>query len=197
MIPIILLAAGASARMHGRDKLLEEVDGVPLLRRQAQVARAVSDQVLIALPPRPHPRYALVADLDVTTIEVADASEGMGASIRTAFAALPAGAGKAMLLLADLPEITQRDLTTMIAATQATPDALIWRGATEDGKPGHPIIFHRSLFTDLARLTGDGGGQSVVKAATGRVHLVPLPGQRARLDLDTPEDWAVWRARAP
>ncbi|PJE36025.1 nucleotidyltransferase family protein, partial [Pseudooceanicola lipolyticus] len=28
-----------------------------------------------------------------------------------------------------------------------------------------------------------------------RVQLVPLPGQRARADLDTPEDWAAWRAR--
>jgi molybdenum cofactor cytidylyltransferase len=27
------------------------------------------------------------------------------------------------------------------------------------------------------------------------VHLVPLKGDRALVDLDTPEDWADWRAR--
>ena len=195
MIPILLLAAGASSRMRGRDKLIEEIDGVALLRRQALMARAISDTVIVALPARPHPRYALIADLDVKVLEVPDADEGMGASIRTAFAALPEGARQAMLLLADLPEITQDDLCTVIAAINTHPDAVIWRGATQDGKAGHPIIFDQSLFADLTRLTGDSGGQSVVNAAGKRVHLIALPDQRARLDLDTPEDWDAWRAR--
>ncbi len=183
--------------MRGRDKLLETIDGVPLLRRQAQAARAVSDCVLVALPPRPHPRYAVITDLDVVPINVPDAAEAMGASIRTAFAALPKGTDKAMLLLADLPEITPDDLRTVIATAQSHPQALIWRGATEDGKAGHPIVFDHRLFPDLTQLAGDGGGQEIVKAAGNRVHLVRLPGQRARLDLDTPEDWDAWRAGRP
>lgn len=194
MIPIILLAAGSSSRMRGRDKVLEPIDGTPLLRRQAQAARAVSDQVLVALPSAPHPRYAAIADLDVQTLAVPDAAEGMGASIRTAFAALPARADKAMLLLADLPEITQQDLARMMTAAQNNPDALVWRGTTEDGKAGHPIIFDRALFPDLTQLQGDTGGQDVIRQARHRVHLVRLPAQRARLDLDTPEDWDQWRA---
>lgn len=194
MIPIILLAAGSSSRMRGRDKLLERIDGVPLLRRQAQTARAVSEHVLVALPLAPHPRYAAIADLDVQTLEVPDAAEGMGASIRTAFAALPDGTRKAMLLLADLPEITPEDLQRVIAATKNAPKALIWRGATEDGKAGHPIVFDHTLFPDLVSLRGDGGGQSVVKSAGNHVHLVKLAQQRARMDLDTPEDWEKWRA---
>ena len=36
---ILLPAAGASRRMRGRDKLLEGVDGVALLRRSALRAR--------------------------------------------------------------------------------------------------------------------------------------------------------------
>ena len=32
MIPILILAAGASRRMRGQDKLLQVVDGMPLLR---------------------------------------------------------------------------------------------------------------------------------------------------------------------
>jgi CTP:molybdopterin cytidylyltransferase MocA len=195
MIPIILLAAGASSRMRGRDKLCEQIDGVALLRRQAVMARGVSDQVLVALPPHPHPRYDLITDLDVTPVEVAQAATGMGVSIATGFAALPAGAARAMLLLADLPEITKDDLHHMIAAMQSHPDALIWRGMTEDGKAGHPIIFDQSLFSGLSELQSDNGGQSVVAAAGNRVHLVPLTGQKARCDLDTPEDWAAWRAR--
>ena len=68
-IPIILLAAGQSSRMRGRDKLLEMVDGQPLLRRQAAMALAVTDApVLVALPAAPHPRYDAIEGLAVTPV---------------------------------------------------------------------------------------------------------------------------------
>ena len=51
-----------------------------------------------------------------------------------------------------------------------------------------------ALFDQLKHLRGDDGGRAVVRAAADRMQLVPLPGQRARRDLDTPEDWAAWRA---
>ena len=194
-LPILLLAAGGSSRMRGRDKLMEEVEGRPMVARQAALARAASSgAVIVALPPAPHPRHAALAGLDVTILPVAEAAEGMGATLRNAVAALPAGTAAAMVLLADLPDLPVPDLEMVAAAVTKHPEALIWRGATEDGHPGHPIVFTAQLFGDLMRLEGDSGGQSVVRQAGDRVHLVPLPGQRARRDLDTPEAWAAWRA---
>ena len=194
MLPILLLAAGASARMRGADKLLEPVDGIPLIRRQAMMALRVSDDVRIALPPRPHKRYDVVSDLPLTLVGVADHAEGMGASLRTIFATLEVNVSRAMLLLTDLPELGEEDLRAVIEAMRTHPDALIWRGATKGGQGGHPMIFVQSLFPALRRLTGDNGGRDVVAAAGDRVHMVPLPDDRARHDLDTPEDWAAWRA---
>ena len=193
-MPVLILAAGASSRMRGRDKLAIAVDGVALLRRQAMMARAVSADVRIALPPRPHPRYDLVQGLDVACIEVQDAAEGLGASLRTLFATLEQTISHAMILLADLPEIESDDLRDVMQATQTHQDALIWRGATALGKAGHPMIVANSLFDKFQRLTGDTGGNSIFKAASDQVHLVPLKDERARLDLDTPEDWAAWKS---
>ncbi|MGZ2257756.1 nucleotidyltransferase family protein [Roseobacter sp. A03A-229] len=194
-LPVIVLAAGQSRRMRGADKLLEEIDGVPLLRRQAELACSVtSAPVLVALPPAPHPRYQCLDALAVNRVPVPDAKEGMNASLRTAFAALPPDAPAAMLLLADLPELTRDDLNDVLQAIDLKSDIQIWRGATEAGKPGHPIVFAATLFPAFAKLSGDGGGRDVVSQAGEHVKLIPLPGQRARRDLDTPEDWAAWRA---
>lgn len=194
-LPIILLAAGQSRRMRGSDKLLEDVGGVPLLRRQAENACAVtSGPVLVALPPPPHPRYQCLDALAVNRVPVPDAEKGMNASLRTAFAALPNSARGAMLLLADLPDLTRDDLRTVLHTFENNSEMLIWRGATADGQPGHPIVFAAALFPEFARLSGDGGGREIVSQAADRVELVPLPGTRARRDLDTPEDWAAWRA---
>ena len=192
-LPVILLAAGASTRMRGRDKLMEDIGGEPLLRRQARLARGIGP-VTVALPPAPHPRYTALSGLDITPLPIPDAAEGMGASLRRAFAALPLDTPAAMVLLADMPALEARDLARLAAAVDLTGETLIWRATTEDGKPGHPIVFAAALFDQLKQLRGDDGGRAVVRAAADRMQLVPLPDQRARRDLDTPEDWAAWRA---
>ncbi len=191
-IPIILLAAGQSRRMAGTDKLMQSVDGVPLIRRSAQTALQVGP-VIVALPPAPHPRQDALKGMDVVAVEIPDADEGMNASLRGALAPVPADAEAVMVLLADLPEITVGDLKQVAESIQEYPNCLIWRGATATGKPGHPVVFARSLFRELRQLTGDEGAQSVVQAHKNAVHIQPLPGQNALLDLDTPEDWARWR----
>ncbi|MDW4497708.1 nucleotidyltransferase family protein [Sulfitobacter sp. D35] len=194
-LPIIVLAAGRSRRMRGADKLMEGIDGIPLVRRQAEIAREVtSGPVIVALPATPSPRRDALAGLDVDPLPVREAAEGMGASLRTAFAALPPDAPAAMLLLGDLPEITADDLRRVLADVDLADRTLVWRGATQDGAPGHPIVFAAALFDDLKRLTGDDGGRAVVAKAGANVRLVFLAGHRARRDLDTPEDWAAWRA---
>lgn len=193
-MPLLLLAAGQSSRMRGIDKLLQEVDGKPLIRRQADIGRAVTrGPVIVALPPEPHPRYDALVGADVVTLPVPAATEGMNASLRTGFAALPADVDAAMLLLCDLPDLTQADLARVALAHDPDSDTLIWRGTTQDGRPGHPIVFSAKLFDLFSTLTGDGGGREVVKAAAPHIAHIPLPGDRARLDLDTPEDWANWR----
>ena len=194
-IPIILLAAGASSRMRGRDKLLEQVDDMPLLRRQAIMAEAVTDgPVLVALPPPPHPRYEVLTGLEITPVPVPDAAEGINASLRRCFAQIAGTADAAMVLLADLPDLTEDDLNKTLQAVDLTSEKTIWRGATLDGKPGHPIIFRSDHFVEFAALQGDSGGQDIVRKAWDQTVLVLLEGQHARLDLDTPEDWAAWRA---
>ncbi|WP_171134779.1 NTP transferase domain-containing protein [Ruegeria sp. HKCCD7221] len=193
-LPIILLAAGQSRRMGGKDKLLQAVDGMPLLRRSLETALQAGPTI-VALPPKPHPRYDVIKGLDAQMVEIPDAVEGMNASLRGAMRHVPPEATAVMVLLADLPDITPGDLKAVIDTVQHHPDHLVWRGATANGKPGHPVVFHRSLFDDLARLTGDEGAQAVVRAHADRVCLVPLPDQNALLDLDTPEDWDAWHQK--
>ncbi len=192
-LPILLLAAGASSRMRGRDKLLEDVGGQSLLRLQALRARsATQGHVIVTLPPKPHKRYSELADLNVTALPVHNAANGLSASLKAGLSALPQGTPAVLILLADLPEITTEDMQTVLAADLNT-QTLIWRGVDETGKQGHPILVKAELFDAFESLTGDQGGQSVLKAYSDKTELIPLPDTHATLDLDTPEDWAEWR----
>ena len=197
MIPVLILAAGQSSRMRGRDKLLEQAHGLPLLRHSALIAlQAQIGPVHVALPPAPHPRYDALQDLDLTPVPVPDADQGMTASLRAGLRALPDCAAF-MLMLADLPDLTAHDLRLVAEASSAAPDCAIWRGATAQGAPGHPVVFGAVLIPELLALSGDDGARAVVKRHQSRLQLVPLPGTRARTDLDTPEAWAAWHRANP
>lgn len=193
MTPILILAAGQSSRMRGADKLLQDIDGAPLLAHVVERAAATGHPVFTAMPGPQHPRYQLMRELPTACYDIPDAIEGMSGTLRGAVGRLPP-CDAFLLLLADLPEIQTADMNAVFAARTADPDYLIWRGATHDGKPGHPILFDAKLRPEFARLSGDSGGDAIVKARLNETALVTLPGNRARLDLDTPEEWAAWRA---
>ncbi len=195
IIPFILLAAGASSRMRGRDKLLEEVDGTPLLLRQVRMLRQFdANPLIVTLPPAPTVRHDLLRGQNITCVDVADAHLGLSASLKAALTALPEDAPAALLMLGDLPAIAAEHVQTLLGAVDLSSNVQAWRGATEDGKPGHPLVVRNTLFPKIAQLQGDEGARALLADIAPAVALVPFPGQAARLDLDTPEDWAVWRA---
>ncbi len=191
MIPILILAAGASSRMAPRDKLLEPVAGEPILRRTARIALGASTSVIVVLPPDRPARTAALDGLPVQTVIATDAALGMTASLRAGILAAPQAPGL-MVLPADMPGFQTSDLIHLIGLFVQDPARLL-RGSSDNGQPGHPAIFPRDLWPALAALTGDEGGRSVIIANRHRLTLVPLPGDRAILDLDTPEDWDAWR----
>jgi molybdenum cofactor cytidylyltransferase len=189
--PILILAAGASTRMRGRDKMLQNTGEGPLLRRQVQMALATDHPVFVALPAQNLPRGEGIADLPATILPVKDAAQGQGASLRNAVAQLPDCAAF-MVLLGDLLTLTTADLQKVFAAQD--DQNLIWRGATQDGKAGGPVLFSARLRPAFAHLAGDEGGAPIIRAHQAQTKLIPLPGNRARFDLDTPEEWAAYQA---
>ncbi len=193
MLCIVIPAAGASSRMRGRDKLLEDVGGQPCLRTIAERAAKVAGHVVVTLPTLDHPRKDVLDGLAVSCIGVEDATSGMSASLRAGIRAVQNDATALMVLPADMPALTAYDLAQLWAVFQAS-GAPIVQAATPSGAPGHPVIFSRKLFPNFELLTGDTGARSIVKAHEKQIIRVPLADDRAVLDLDTPEDWAAFRA---
>jgi molybdenum cofactor cytidylyltransferase len=192
MIPVLILAAGKSSRMRGADKLMCDVHGAPLLRRQIERAIGIGP-IYVALPSDNHPRLAALNGTDAISLIVPEASQGMGGTMRGAVANLPE-CDAFMIILGYLISLTNKDLSGVVNAMSAHKDNLIWRGATPDGRAGHPIIFDASLRPAFANLHGDNGGESIVKSLAAQTYLHRFNDNRARHDLDTPEDWAAWQA---
>jgi CTP:molybdopterin cytidylyltransferase MocA len=191
---VLIPAAGASRRMRGTDKLLEEVGGEPILRRTARIAAETGGTVLVTLPdtgPLLPARRAALAGLGVRILAVPDSHEGMAASLRAGAREIGNAEGM-MVLMPDMPDIDESDIRRLAEAFAADP-ARPLRATTEDGaEAGHPVILPRRLMQEVAVLNGDRGARIVLEDET--VRPCPLPGRHAVTDLDTPEDWDAWRA---
>lgn len=189
---ILILAAGASTRMRGGDKLMEPVGQTPLLARITRAAVATGVAVTVVLPPNRPERRATLAGARAQIVLARNAGQGMGESLTTGLAALPPDA-PVMLLLADMPDITTEDLRQMLAAWRVTP-GLILRATDAEGTPGHPVCFPAWARPELMELRGDEGARAILRRHAGRMRHFALPERHATTDLDTPDDWLEWRA---
>ena len=190
MVAVVVLAGGLSQRMMGRDKLLMEVDGIPLLRRAAQAALdSQASETVITVCKEHDARRQVVQDLPVRLVSSGTPARGMAGSIRAGIEAVSDKASGALLLLPDMPEIEARDINTLI---ENSGSGAIVRAASEDGRPGNPVLFPRELFLEICKLKGDKGAKLVVTKHASRVRTVRLARMKALLDLDTPEQWDAW-----
>jgi CTP:molybdopterin cytidylyltransferase MocA len=191
-IAIIILAAGKSSRMRGKDKLTQRIKGVAQLRRITMAACETCANVFVTLPDAAHPRASFLLGLNVQIIPVPDAHLGMGRSIASGVACLARqNLSAAMIIPADMPELTQMDLETITKAYRNCPHNIM-QATTLSGKHGHPVMFPLSTFEELKALSGDQGAHKVIKGNKHLHQLVPLPYSHARTDLDTPEEWQDW-----
>ncbi len=179
--------------MRGRDKLLERVEGMPLLRRQAGIAVESGCEVAVALRKGDLARREAIGRLGVTVIGVGNAAEGIGATLRAAALHVMKRAPNQamMILLPDVPGITASDVKSVIRRFNAAGGNTPTRASDAAGRPGTPLILPPRLLPGFAGLAGDAGGRTVLKGET--VMSVRLEGDRATRDLDTPEDWRLWR----
>jgi molybdenum cofactor cytidylyltransferase len=189
----LLLAAGASSRMMGEDKLLREIDGVALLRRSAQsMLNANIDQVFVSIRSNSPAHKNALADLPVTMVEVPDAAAGMSASIRAGVAAIPTDTNVIVLGLADMPDITAQHYNLIIEAHDPTQDHLIIRPITPAGKRGNPVLFDARFMENLRTIEGDQGARDILKSVPEFIHHVQMNDDAVAIDLDTPVAWNRW-----
>lgn len=195
--PLILVpAAGASSRMGGADKLTRPVAGVPLLARQVARALATGWPVHVTLPPDRPARLVQMLRLGagaggrLTWQRLPDAGEGLSRSLRAGAQAAMEARRDLMVMLPDMPDIDTEDLLRLAAAR--APGIRVCRSTAEDGRPGHPVLFAAELLAGFATLEGDHGAADIVRANADALADVPLKGDRACRDLDTPADWAAY-----
>jgi len=195
-IAAVILAAGRSSRMGGENKLLAEIGGKPLVRIAAEQALASRAGPVIVVTGHQHEKVeAAIAGLDVKFVHNPDFTRGLGTSLRTGVAAVPAEADGAVICLADMPQVGSMLIDRLIAAFDPEKGALVVV-PTMDGKRGNPVLWSRRFFPELMAIEGDIGARNLLASYAEAVAEVPVTGDAAFIDIDTPEMLTALKAGA-
>jgi molybdenum cofactor cytidylyltransferase len=193
-IAAVVLAAGRSTRMGGPNKLLADVGGRPLVRIAVEQALASKARPVFVVTG--HQREAVEAalkSLAVTFVHNPDFAEGLSTSVRAGIAALPETVDGAVICLGDMPQVDAALIDRLIAAFDPDRGALVVV-PTIEGRRGNPVVWSRRFFPDLQALEGDAGARGLIASYQEAVVEVPVGGQAAATDIDTPEALASLRA---
>ncbi|MEK7403401.1 MAG: nucleotidyltransferase family protein [Gemmatimonadota bacterium] len=186
MIPALLLAAGASQRF-GAPKLLQLLNGRPVVRWSAESLVGVADVLVVVAPPDNEALRQALDGLDVRFVVNARAADGMATSLACGVASLADDVDAVLVALGDEPLLPRRCHERVVARFRKGGAAIV--AATYGGGRGHPVLFDRSVFAELRRLEGDHGARAVVDADPSRVVLEEMDEPRP-IDVDTPDDLA-------
>ena len=213
-ISAILLAAGISRRMGGRDKLLLEYEGKSLLQRAVELLDflPVYERILVTTKARfefINSQYILTPTLSarktLSQVEFMPAvhasnpqhpiraiinpnpEKGQSGSLRLG---LNAASGDCYLFLAaDQPLLTHTCLQPMFELAETNADKIIFPSI--NGVPCTPTLFPARFREDLLSLTGDTGGRAVREAYPESCLAFDVKHPVCFIDIDSETDYQV------
>jgi molybdenum cofactor cytidylyltransferase len=189
LLPVggIVLAAGRSSRMPGSQKLLLDIDGVPMVRRVLEAASEGGCHQTVVVYAEDDVKRAINGRAEVAYN--AKASSGMASSLHIGLRAMRPEIEAAMVLLGDQPLVGSRTVATLLRAWRregSRPAVAVAQG--DDGGWAPPVILSRELWEELFALKGDAGARQVLHGRPELLDVVPAPGRPD--DIDTPDDYA-------
>ena len=193
-IAAVVLAAGRSTRMGAVNKMLAEIGGKPLVRiatDQALSSRA-KPVIVVTGHDRDKVEQALTG-LNVRFVHNPDFADGLAGSVKTGIAAVPAESDGAIVCLGDMPQVDSTLIDRLIASFDPERGALVVVPSI-DGRRGNPVVWSRRFFNDLMAITGDIGARHLIGQYAEAVVEVPVTGEAALTDVDTPESLSAVKA---
>jgi molybdenum cofactor cytidylyltransferase len=186
-VSAVVLAAGRSTRMGGPNKLLAELNGQRLVRIVTEQALASkAKDVIVVTGHQAELVEKALAGLNVTFVRNPDFAGGLASSVKAGISAVPAHADGAVICLGDMPMISAGLIDHLIEGFAPDRGNLI-AVPVSDGRRGNPVLWSRRFFNELMTLDGDIGARHLIAKHNEAVAEIPVEGDGAFLDIDTPQ----------
>lgn len=188
-IGAIILAAGLSRRMGATNKLLLDIDGVPLIRQVVQkYVSAVPGRVAVVTGHEKSCVEVALRGLPVTFLHNPSYAKGQQSSVLCGLAGVSRDSAT-LVGLGDQPRLSYGDLTWLIDQYRNGDQSRISIPVREHRR-GNPIIIPAALRDAVSADAQSPGCRRFTRANPGLVRFLPAHSEGFFEDIDTPEDYA-------
>lgn len=183
----VVLAAGESNRYGDRNKLLQPIEGDPIVAHAVRTAvDSAVDGVTVVLGHQAGRVRDALDPLDVEFRTNSDYEAGQSTSVACGVAgARDSGADAIMVFLGDMPAVSAATVDLLVELFAGTAyDAM---APAADGKRGNPVVFDSEHFDTLSTVDGDVGGRAILVEQADAV-AVETGDSGVLQDVDRPGD---------
>ncbi|TMB67246.1 MAG: nucleotidyltransferase family protein [Deltaproteobacteria bacterium] len=192
MIAAVVLAAGESSRM-GRPKALLPIDGVRFIEKIVSSFQSTKvGKILVVLGHNAEEMRQKIADLPVLIVVNNEYKKGQLSSLVAAIRDIQSRQSSAeldgiLVHLVDHPYVNPILVDVMIDRFYESKKLIVV--PRYHGRRGHPVIFSRSLFSELLNAALDQGAKTVVHAHQKDTLEIDTEDEGVTIDIDTPEEY--------
>ena len=192
-LSIIVFAAGEGKRM-GAEKLILELDGIPILKKVLKALELlktaeiieIAETVIIA-------ETILVYSADIIldlaekheidkVIKNPEPERGMSSSLKLAIEKVSPDTDAFMFFMGDQPFISKKTIEKLISKWLEDTSRIVVPCFA--GKKGNPVIFPSSFKKQLMEVTGDKGGREIINLNFDKINLLEIEESVEGQDID-------------
>jgi molybdenum cofactor cytidylyltransferase len=174
--------------MRGKNKLLEDIDGRPMIRRVVQAAlQSKVDEVIVVLGWEADRVREALTDLPCLFVLNKEFESGQSSSVKAGVRAVSKATRALLVLPGDVAKIDSTSINKVIDDYNEYGNSIVVAG--HNGEAGHPILLDRNLFHEIEQINEQTYGlKSVVKHHESEVRFAAVDTANVLRDIDTPDD---------
>lgn len=188
-IHAVLLAAGRSERMGRNNKLLLNVDGIPLVRKSAiNILNSNVTSMTVVTGFDENKIVNALSGLNVNFVKNINFREGLSSSLKAGLANITPTPSAVIICLADMPKIQPEHINQLIENFDPLKG---WEICipTNNGKRGNPVLIGSRFFPYIFETSGDFGAKKVMKHHPDKIIEVEIGTSDIHFDIDTQDEY--------
>lgn len=188
----VVLAAGMGTRYAAGNKLLETIDGEPIVRRAVQTfLDSALDSVVVVIGHETDAIRSTLDGLDTDVVVNTNYEAGQSTSMRQGVEVARERDWDAVVFgLGDMPFIRSGSVDLLVRADNVTDYTIL--AAAYDRKRGNPTLFDAVHYDTLSQIEGDTGGRPLI-IESNETALIETDDPGVVRDIDTVEDYEQYQ----
>ena len=194
MISGIVLAAGTAERM-GKQKLVLDFKGKPVLRRvlEAALSSDLSEVICVVQQSKDLQQKIPLERDKLRWVSNKKASQGQSTSIIAGLKAVLPKSEAALFLVGDQPLIQPELINNLLKLFRKKHPLIV--APTFQGQTRNPVLFRKDLFQEFLKLTGDRGERGLIEKYKDKTVFLERKEEAPFLDVDRWEDYEKLKKR--